>query len=256
MCHDITDRQHAAAERERLLHEAQEAILIRDDFLSVAAHELKTPLTALQLNIEMIQRIARKDDDSTIVLERVVRKLEGVEYQLNRLGYLTKQLLDVTQLREGRLHLQLEILDLSQVAATIAEQFEGQLLAANCSLMLELMPGQMIEADQSALDHIITNLLGNAVKYGSGQPIELRVVGDTSTVKLVVRDYGIGIADTDQQRIFERFERAVSHKGFSGLGLGLYVVQQLVSALHGTITVESQIGSGSTFTVAFPRRDQ
>lgn len=253
MCHDITERQHAAIERERLLEEAQVAIRLRDEFLSVASHELKTPLTALRLHIESMQRIARKDDTADPTLQRIMSKLDISLDQINRLTALVNGLLDVTRLREGRLGLNLEVLDLGQVARAIVEQFEEQFEQVNSTVLLDIAPGNTISADRSRLEQIITNLLSNAVKYGRGGPISIHVYGDATVARLSVQDQGIGIAAEDQERIFERFERAVSTQHYGGMGLGLFVVHQLVTLLSGTITVESEPGHGSTFTVAFPR---
>lgn len=253
MCHDITERQHAAIERERLLEEAQVAIRLRDEFLSVASHELKTPLTALRLHIEAMQRIARKADPADPMLQRIMSKLDISLDQINRLTGLVNGLLDVTRLREGRLGLNLEVLDLGQVVQAIVEQFEEQFEQASSTVLLDIAPGNTIWADRSRLEQIITNLLSNAVKYGRGGPISIHVYGDATVVRLSVQDQGIGIAAEDQARIFERFERAVSTQHYGGMGLGLFVVHQLVTLLGGTITVESEPGHGSTFTVAFPR---
>lgn len=252
MCHDITTLQQTAVERERLLLEAQAAIRLRDDFLSIAAHELKTPLTALQLYLEGMRRIARKQDPAETLLQRIVSRLDNADQQVDRLTKLINDLFDVTRIREGRLQLEVQALDLGQIAGAVVTQFEEQLEKAQCALTLDITPAPLITADQSRLEQIMTNLLANAIKYGPGQPIEVRVAGDTRSAWLAVRDYGIGIAPEDQQRIFERFERAVSTDNYGGLGLGLYVVQQLVAALNGTIEVESEPGRGATFTVTFP----
>ncbi|MBV9791208.1 MAG: PAS domain S-box protein [Chloroflexi bacterium] len=253
MCHDITERQQAAQERERLLAEAQAAVRLRDEFLSVASHELKTPLTALRLHIETMQRIGRKADTSEPTLQRIMSKLDISLQQINRLTELVNGLLDVTRIREGRLGLDLEPLDLGQVVQAIAEQFEEQFEQADSTVQLELAADCTICADRSRLEQIITNLLSNAVKYGRGGPINVFVFGDATVVRLSVQDHGIGIAAADQQRIFERFERAVSTQHYGGMGLGLFVVHQLVTLLGGTIAVESTPGDGSTFTVTFPR---
>ncbi len=253
MCHDITERQLAALERERLLQEAQAAIHVRDEFVSVAAHELKTPITALQLQVESMQRLAGKGDASAATIERIGSRLTAANHQIDRLTQLINELLDVTRIREGQLAMRWEVVDLAQLVATVAARFEEQFAQAHSALTLELAPGSLINGDSSSLDHIVTNLLSNALKYGRGQPIEVKVSGDEASVSLVVRDYGIGIAAADQHRIFERFERAVSPDHYGGLGLGLYVVSQLVTALHGLIVVESEPGSGATFKVTFPR---
>lgn len=256
MCHDITERQHAALERERLLEEAQAAVRLRDEFLSVASHELKTPLTTLRLHIESMQRIMSKAETADPALQRMMSKLEISVHQISQLTALVNGLLDVTRIREGRLALDLEVLDLSQVVHATVEQFEEQFQQMGCTVLLDIAPASTINADRSRLEQILTNLLSNAIKYGRGQPIHICVTGEASAVRLSVQDHGIGIATADQQRIFKRFERAVSTQHYGGLGLGLFVVHQLVTVLGGTITVESQPDQGSTFTVTFPRSIQ
>jgi signal transduction histidine kinase len=103
------------------------------------------------------------------------------------------------------------------------------------------------------VEQVVTNLLSNAIKYGAGRPVEVAVSGDDLLARLTIRDHGIGIPLEHQARIFERFERAVSDRHYGGLGLGLWIVRQIVDALGGSIIVESEAGKGSTFTVNLPR---
>ena len=250
---DITERKQAEEERERLYREAQEAIQARDEFLSIASHELKTPLTALQLQIQMLLRSAHKNGTSKLTPERILSKLELADQQTDRLAGLINDLLDVARIRTGRVEVRLEELDLAEVVRDVLARFEEQITRAQCSVRLRAETPVMTCCDQARVEQIITNLLSNAIKYGPGKPIDICLSGDEKTVELSVRDYGIGIAPEHLERIFVRFERAVSADHYGGLGLGLYIVRQIVEALGGTIRVSSELGDGSTFTVALPR---
>jgi PAS domain S-box-containing protein len=249
---DITERKRAEEERERLYREAQEAILARDEFLSVASHELKTPLTALQLQLEMLQRAAHKGG-AQLTPERVIKKLKQADQQVQRLADLINDLLDVARIRKGQIEVRLAEGDLAQMVRDVASSFEEQVALAGCTM--ELRVDGPIEAcwDRVRVEQIVTNLLSNAIKYGPGKPVEVRVEADADSAEISVRDYGIGIAPEHLERIFVRFERAVSADHYGGLGLGLYIVRQIVEALGGSIRVISEPDLGSTFTVMLPR---
>lgn len=253
MCHDITDRKQAAHERERLLAEATEAVQLRDEFLSIAAHELRTPLTALHLHIESMERTIRRSEPGAVTNERLLRKLETAGQQTDRLAKLINDLLDVTRIRAGRLEVHLEAVDLTEIVRGVVSRLSDQFARAGCTIRLYANAPCLVVADRSRLDQIVTNLLSNAIKYGPHAPIDVRVEPDPATARLIVRDHGIGIAPEQQVRIFERFERAVSAEHYGGLGLGLYIVRQIVMALGGTITVESDVGAGACFTVTLQR---
>ncbi len=250
---DITERKRAEEERERLYREAQEAILARDEFLSIASHELKTPLTALQLQLQMLLRSASKGGTTKLTPERLVNKLHLADQQTERLAALINDLLDVARIRTGRVDIRLEEVDLAHVVRDVLARFEEQIAQSGCSI--RLYADQPIVAcwDRSRLEQVVTNLLSNAIKYGAGKPVEIGIQGDDAQAQLVVRDHGIGIAPEHLERIFVRFERAVSANHYGGLGLGLYIVRQIVEALDGTIHVASDFGAGSTFTVTLPR---
>lgn len=249
---DITDRKRAEQERERLYREAQEAILARDEFLSVASHELKTPLTALQLQLQMLDRAAHKGG-AQLTPDRVIKKLKQADQQVQRLADLINDLLDVARIRKGQIEVRLAEGDLAQMVRDVAGSFEEQAALAGCTLELDV--DGPIEAcwDRVRVEQIVTNLLSNAIKYGPGKPVEVRVEADAEAAQISVRDYGIGIAPEHLERIFVRFERAVSADHYGGLGLGLYIVRQIVEALGGTIRVASEPDQGSTFTVTLPR---
>ncbi|MDP9311564.1 MAG: ATP-binding protein [Chloroflexota bacterium] len=250
---DITQRKRAEEERERLYREAQEAIQARDEFLSIASHELKTPLTALQLQLQMLLRSASKNGGAKLTPERLLQKLHLADQQTDRLAGLINDLLDVARIRTGRIEIRLEEVDLTEVVRDVLARFEEQITQAGCSVWLRAEAPLLAHWDRSRLEQVFTNLLSNAIKYGPGKPIEIWVNGDATTAELTVQDHGIGIAPEHLERIFVRFERAVSANHYGGLGLGLYIVRQIVEALGGTIRVTSELGHGSTFTVALPR---
>jgi signal transduction histidine kinase len=134
------------------------------------------------------------------------------------------------------------------------ERFDDELKRVECPVNLKMDPKVIGHWDKMRLDQVITNLLSNAIKYGQKKPIDIEVRSDESTATVTVQDHGIGIAPEDQARIFDRFERAVSSRNYGGLGLGLWIVKQIVDGLEGTIKVASEVGRGSSFKIVLPRR--
>ncbi len=248
------ERMEALSEEQgRLYREEQEAVRRRDDFLSIAAHELKTPLTSLQLHIQGLMSQVRQGLER-LPPERLGAKLESANLQTQRLGRLVNELLDISRIAQGQLLGHLENVDLVQVVRGVVERSREGLVRAECPLRLNLPPSLVGHWDAMRLEQVVVNLLTNAAKYGAGRPIEVTVEGDETQARLRVRDEGIGIAEEDATRIFERFERAVSVRHYGGFGIGLWIVREIVQALGGTIEVESAPGQGATFTVTLPRR--
>jgi signal transduction histidine kinase len=227
----------------------REAVQARDEFLSVASHELKTPLAAFRLQLELIHR-----ELSTESRSRVSPRLSTAGRQVQRLHMLVETLLDVSQLSMGRLTLQPEELDLSQLVAATADRMREELERAGSRVTLKAEGPVVGRYDRLRMKQLITNLLSNAARFGQGKPVEVSVREVAGTVLLSVKDQGLGIAPEDTRRIFERFERAVSARHYGGLGLGLWVARQVVEAHGGRIQVDSVPGQGSTFTVELPRR--
>ncbi len=250
---DYTERKRAEEERERLYRAAQEAILARDEFLSIASHELKTPLTALQLQLQMLLRTAQKSGLAKLSPERLLTKLQMADQQTERLAGLINDLLDVARIRTGRIEVRLEEVDLTQIVQDVVARFEEQITQSGCTVKLDTERPVVACWDRARLEQVVINLLSNAIKYGPGKPIAITVRSEESTAELVVSDQGIGIEPEHLERIFVRFERAVSASHYGGLGLGLYIVRQIVEALGGSIRVSSEFGAGSTFTVTLPR---
>ncbi len=261
---NITEKKQAEATRIRLQEEklaraeAEKAVEIRDDFIAVASHELRTPLTPLKLNLELLSRRLEKcalPEEAKNLLRIVAASLS----QVDRMTALVEDLLDVSRISAGRMHLEKTPTNLSQVIQTVRSRILTELQRANCALTLKLEPGIIGKWDASRIEQVLTNLLTNALKYGKGKPIEIesRISrsfsnSNLSVCELSVRDHGIGIAPDDQLRIFERFERAVSTKMFGGIGLGLYITREIVTAHGGSIRIESAPGQGSRFIVELP----
>jgi signal transduction histidine kinase len=249
---EVARRLGTAIENAKLLDESREAVRARDDFLSIASHELRTPLTSLQLQVDFAQRKwgepgARADPD------RLLRTVKSVARQSARLNELVNELLDVARAQSGRLQLRPEDIDLAQLVGETVDRFREQLASAGCSVVLHDRPGVVGRWDRSRIEQVVTNLLTNAARYGAGHPVEVGVDAEDGVARIVVRDHGVGIAPADQQRIFERFERAASATHYGGLGLGLFITKQIVLAHGGSLRVESVPGSGATFVVELPR---
>lgn len=248
----LANRAAIAVENARLYRQAQEAIRVRSDFMAVASHELRTPITALQLNLQLLLRSDRAETLMLTNPKKLRSDLERVLKQVRRLGGLVENLLDVAHLSLGRLPLTLEDVDLAAVAAEVAARLEVLSAKSGSTLTIHAPTPVVGHWDLLRIEQIVTNLFSNAIKYGSGRPIDVTVEVAGGTARLLVRDEGIGIAPEDADRIFGAFERAVSVHHFGGLGLGLHITRELVESHAGTIRVTSKPGAGSLFVVELP----
>jgi signal transduction histidine kinase len=244
--------QRAEEDRERLLAELREAVRLRDEFLSVASHELKTPLTPLALRLQLLRQEVDREPESPRA-PRLRGHLEAADRQVRRLTLLVDSLLDATRITRGRLQLRSEDdVNLAAIVRDVVANFEAQAACADCPLELELPARVLGHWDAMRLEQVVTNLLSNALKFGAGCPVLVRLEERDGLARLTVRDGGIGM-DTDvRARLFGRFERGVSERHYGGLGLGLFISREIVRALGGHIHVESEPGRGATFTVELP----
>lgn len=249
---DVTDRKKIE-ERARLYRKAQAEVRERDEFLSIASHELRTPVTALQLQLQLqlLQRTAQRSIEQLPQL--LEDKIEALERQTKRISILVNELLDVSRMRLGRLELRYELLDLVDLVRETVNHLRADLERSGSTLEIDLRGPATGRYDRLRMEQVLTNLLVNAAKFGQGRPISVRVEADPVQARLSVADRGIGIDPEAQERVFDRFERAVASEHFGGLGLGLYIARQVVGAHGGEIRVESAPGVGSTFTVVLPR---
>jgi len=247
---DVTERKKIE-ERARLYRKAQEEVHERDEFLSIASHELRTPVTALQLQLQLIQRAAGRPGGT--LPAGLALKMDALERQCRRIAVLVNELLDVSRLRLGRLELRLEDLELAEVARETVAHLRDEGLRVGSHIHVVAESPATGRWDRLRLEQVITNLLSNAIKFGEAKPITVTIGADAERARVVVRDEGIGIAPADQERIFGRFERAVSTHHFGGLGLGLYIAREIIEAHGGSIHLASEPGTGTSFTVELPR---
>ncbi|MCP3140592.1 sensor histidine kinase [Pyxidicoccus xibeiensis] len=247
---DLARRAALAVDNGRLYREAQRAVRVREEFLQVASHELKTPLTPLSLKLQMLARMVGAFPQERF--PRLASDVEMMRQQVQRLSSLMDELLDISRITSGRFSLTLEFMDLAVLVRDTAARFEPEVLRQGGRLDVETPDAVEGIWDRQRLEQVLTNLLSNALKYGGGKPVHVRLSRDGERARLVVRDEGIGIAPESLPRIFEKFERAVSDKHYGGLGLGLYITRQIVQALGGTIHAQSEPARGSTFVVELP----
>jgi PAS domain S-box-containing protein len=256
---DITKEKAA----EKILKESEEqfrtlanslakAVKARDEFLSIASHELKTPLTSLKLQIQFRKRNLTKGDSSFLSGEQLKKMIDGDEKQINRLTRLVDDMLDISRLSTGKLNLNYEEIELGAVTKEVLERFSRQFEPGGNLIFLEIDRPVVGRWDHYRIEQVLINLLTNSIKYGAKKPIQLCIQVEGSNAKLTIRDQGIGISEEDQERIFKPFERAISAHEVSGLGLGLHITKQIVEAHGGSIYVQSELGKGSTFIVELP----
>lgn len=246
---DLGQRVALAVDNAHLYQGAQEAVRIREEFLSIASHELRTPLSALQLQVQSLQLQLRR---TPIDPERLLPKVAVAQRQVERLTRLINELLDVSRIEAGRLELDQEEIDLGELLRDVVTRFSGEIERSGCSVELSIKAPVVGQWDRLRLDQVITNLLHNAIKYGRSRPIHVTVETAEDRARLCVTDQGIGISQSDLQRIFGRFERAVSSRAYGGMGVGLFIVDQILKAHDGSIAVRSEPGVGSTFVVELP----
>jgi signal transduction histidine kinase len=242
----LTDRAGLAIHDVRLHQELLAAVQVRDDFLAVAGHELRTPLAALLLQLQGLQRAARRESAPA----SIERRLEKAELSVLRLERLIAQLLDVSRITAGRLHLEPESVDLSELVKEVTARYSEA--DAGRAISVEAEDHVMGHWDRLRIEQVVSNLVGNAVKYGLEEPIEVTVQTEPHEAIVRITDHGIGIDKEHQEKIFQKFERAVKTRDFGGFGLGLWIARQIVEASGGKIEVESVPGRGSTFAVHLP----
>lgn len=226
----------------------QRALAARDRQLSIATHELRTPIASILLNVQMLERAAERK--GSLDAATVLRMLDVPSRQLRRLTRMVDLLLDSAQVESERIVLRPQQVDLCDLVHDAAARLENVARAADCEISLGGCTPVVGHWDPLRIEQVVTNLLTNAIKYG-GARVDVRTLAGDEAM-LVVRDHGQGIAPEDQERIFAPFERLLSAATEDGAGLGLYVVREIVRAHGGRIEVDSTPGQGATFTVHLP----
>ncbi len=236
----------------RLFDEANRAVHLRDEFLSVASHELRTPLTPLALRLEQLAGRADAAGEGGVPAADVHAAVETAKRQVARLTRLVTDLLDVSRITSGRLRLHREQTDLAALVREAAARVQPQVDRTGGSVAVEAPAALRGLWDPLRLDQVVVNLLDNALKYAPGSPIRVCLTERERHAVLTVRDEGIGIAPDRLPHVFDRFERAVSERHYGGLGLGLYIVREIITAHGGRVSVASRPGEGALFTVELP----
>jgi PAS domain S-box-containing protein len=244
---DITDRK---LQEQKVREESDKNVRLRDDFISIASHELKTPLTAIRMQFQIIPRMLK--DVPLPGKDNFISLFQNSLRQLDQFSKLSDELLDVSRIGAGRLVLNKEAICLSGLVGRVVEQYRAELKNAGCEPVLHLEENIRGEWDPSRVEQILVNLLTNAMKFGAGKPIEITTRSAENRAELEVRDHGIGLAKENHERIFERFERVESVSKYRGLGLGLYISRQIAEAHGGKIRVESEPGRGAAFILSLP----
>lgn len=239
--------QTGADSRDQLIADLRDAVRARDDFLAVAAHELRNPLTPILLCVELL-RGAEQSGDKV----KTSSELDRLERLIKHFIARTTMLLEVAQISANKFHLDPSELNLSDLVRGVVNDYMPLILRSGSALTTNIQNEIIARLDQLAVSEIVENLLSNAIKYGEHKPIELTLTTANDLAQIAVRDNGIGIDGRDKDRIFEQFERVVGREGRSGFGIGLWLTRKLAESMGGSITVIGTPGAGSLFTVTLP----
>jgi signal transduction histidine kinase len=244
----LADVAAVAVANADLLARMDRAIRLRDEFIVLAAHELNTPLTAVRLRVEVLERAVRRGEGEAQT------ELERLRATLGRLGDTVGGLLEFSRASREGIALSRARIDLAAVARAVVEQLRGRAAATGTDLRLEA-PAEVIgEWDRARLTHAVTHLVENALKFGRGRPVDVAVSEGIGDARITVTDCGPGVPADARERIFGKFERAASADHVGGLGLGLWMARAVAEAHGGTVAVADGPGEGATFLLTVPKR--
>ena len=232
--------------------ELEHAVRMRDDFMSIVSHEVRTPLNGLILETQLRKLHLARDNADAFTLDKMRAMVERDERQIQSLIRLIEDMLDVSRIRTGKLSIRPAQFDLAQLVRNLVDSFAPQVDAADCTISLRADEPVLGIWDEFRIEQVVSNLISNALRYGGKGPVEVTVYGHNGWARVEVRDHGIGISKENQLRIFQQFERVSGSNVVAGLGLGLFISEQIVAAHGGRIEVESALGDGATFRVCLP----
>lgn len=233
-------------------NELEHAVRMRDDFMSIVSHEVRTPLNGLILETQLRKLHLAKGNSAAFSMDKMQAMVERDERQIKSLIRLIEDMLDVSRIRTGKLSIRTNAFDLAELVGNLLESFSAQIAAAESSVTYTAEEPVIGVWDEFRIEQVVANLLTNALRYGARKPIEVRVYAVAGQARVEVRDQGIGISPENQRRIFQQFERVAANHAIHGLGLGLFISDQIVAAHGGEIVVESEEGNGSMFRVCLP----
>jgi signal transduction histidine kinase len=242
----LADERRRSEQLSMALHESEESVQRGDALMSMATHDLRSPLGSIQLNIQSILHARRP-------VPRWIRsRLARAEELVRHAAKLISDLLTFERSRLVPSEPSAEEMDLHAFARETIGLLEEQIRAAKCAVYIQCEGPIRGHWDKVCLGQIISNLVGNAIKFGAGKPLEITIGRSSAGVRIVVSDHGIGLAERDHQRIFERFEQLQPTTVQSGVGLGLWIVAEATHRLKGSVRLRSAPGEGSTFIVELP----
>lgn len=246
------EQESLLAELQKTQAELHSAIRMRDDFLSIAAHELRTPLSVLRLQMQIRQKQLQKGDFGRFSPDKLPKMFEQDDRLVEILFRQINEMVDIARIRAGTLYLEPTLFELGGMVRDVAHHFSEQMASVGCSLQIDVEDELEGCWDRFRLEQVLINLLTNAMRYAPGSPIRLSLKHDGDRACLSVQDRGPGIAPEYHERIFQQFERAASPNRDNGLGLGLYIAREIVEGHGGRIWVESQPGQGANFRIELP----
>lgn len=253
-CTDIEDRKQLSDQLEKQKKELEGALQTRDEFLSIASHELKTPLTSLKLYCQLFRKSLGLGREDYLTPEKMSSLSSHIDKQVGKLNRLVDDMLDISRIRSGKLTLRHQAFNLNELILEVVFMLKDQFKTSGCQEPLLECPDQIIAVnwDRVRMEQVLMNLLTNTIRYGNGKPVTLKLSKNDQSVHLQVKDQGIGISPENLDKIFYRFEKIKNAKEVAGLGLGLFITKQIVEAHGGRIWVESQLGVGSEFNIQLP----
>ncbi len=236
--------------------ELEDAVRMRDDFMSIVSHELKTPLNTLILEVQLRKMQLGRNNLAAFSEDRLRHMVDKDERQVQSLIRLIDDMLDVSRIRTGKLSIRPTPVDLCKLTANVVENFAPQMEASGCALLFQRPEPVIGVWDEFRIEQVLANLLTNAMRYGAGKPVHVALGQQGEQAWIEVQDHGIGISPKSLERIFCQFERAEGSESSAGLGLGLFIAEQIVKAHGGRIEVESEEGQGALFRVLLPVRPE
>lgn len=249
--HYIKLLEKAAVEKKDVIRELN----AHDELISIASHELKTPLTSTLLQLQIALDNIKNVSLANFSIQNLLEMLESAEQQAQSLGKMINDLLSLSLIKSGRMQLDFEEADLGQITENVINRFKEKAKKEQIKIEYLASAQKLITLlDRVKIEQAITNLLSNAIKYGQKKPVYVALHKSGTNARISVRDEGIGITRDVQEKIFNLYERGTNYSTQSGLGIGLFVTNQIILAHRGKLLLKSKENKGSVFTIEIPLR--